>query len=129
MMTTGCPRVLNGVFSTAGADKPTAERYSSAQRRGAAMALCLHKTRSSCPLGTFAIGYLPGHRLHLANQGMGSMDRHTIANMGSRVEQCRRLARSTTDERAAKILLQIAEDGEADIARILAEGGQPGLSA
>lgn len=56
------------------------------------------------------------------------MDRHTIANMASRVEQCRRLAKSTTDERTAKILLKIAEEGEADIARMVAEGRELGSS-
>ena len=41
--------------------------------------------------------------------------------MRGRVEQCRRLARATTDDRTAKVLNQIADEGEADIARILAE--------
>ena len=44
-----------------------------------------------------------------------------IKKMRARVEQCRRLARSTTDDRTAEVLRQIADEGEADIARLLAE--------
>lgn len=43
-----------------------------------------------------------------------------IAKMRRRVEQCRRLARSTTDERTARILSGMADEGEADIQRLLA---------
>lgn len=52
------------------------------------------------------------------------VDNETIAKMASRVEQCRRLAKSTTDENTARILLQMAQEGEADIARMLAESGE-----
>lgn len=45
-----------------------------------------------------------------------------IRKMRGRVEQCRRLARSTTDERTADILNQMADEGEADIQRLLAGG-------
>jgi len=41
-----------------------------------------------------------------------------IANMRARVEQCRRLAAALTDKRAAEVLLKMAEEGEADIARL-----------
>jgi len=45
-----------------------------------------------------------------------------IAKMRGRVEQCRRLARSTTDEQTCKVLNEMADEGEADIKRLLAEG-------
>jgi hypothetical protein len=41
-----------------------------------------------------------------------------IMNMRARVAQCRLLARHTTDLRAAKILLQMADEGERDIQRL-----------
>ncbi len=44
-----------------------------------------------------------------------------IANIRSRVDRCARLAQSTTDPRAAAILRAMAEEGEADIARLLRE--------
>jgi hypothetical protein len=58
---------------------------------------------------------------------MRPMDERTVANMRSRVAQCRRLANTVTDARAAAILRQMAEEGDADLARILAEGadGKP----
>lgn len=45
-----------------------------------------------------------------------------IAKMRSRVAMCRRLADGTTDEKVAKTLRAMAEEGEADIARLLDEG-------
>lgn len=48
-----------------------------------------------------------------------------IAKMRGRVEQCRRLARSTTDERTASVLNQMADEGEADIKRLLTENAGP----
>ena len=45
-----------------------------------------------------------------------------IKKMRARVDQCRHLAKTTTDERTAQILRQIADEGEADIERLLAEG-------
>lgn len=41
-----------------------------------------------------------------------------IENMRARAEQCRRLARALTDRRASDILLKMAEEVEADIARL-----------
>jgi hypothetical protein len=49
------------------------------------------------------------------------MDDDIIANMQSRVDRCRRLAKDCTDERVAETLRQMAEEGEADIARHRAE--------
>jgi hypothetical protein len=46
------------------------------------------------------------------------MGKELIAHMRERVEKCRRLADMITDERAANILRQMAEDGEADIKRL-----------
>ena len=46
-------------------------------------------------------------------------DAATLANMRSRVERCRRLARGCTDDEVAKALLAMADEGEADIARML----------
>jgi len=48
------------------------------------------------------------------------VDDEMIAHMRSRVRQCRRLARECTDEKTAKTLLLMADEGERDIARILA---------
>lgn len=48
-----------------------------------------------------------------------------IAKMRSRVAMCRRLADGTTDERTAKILRSMADEGEADIARLLQNDGEP----
>jgi predicted DNA-binding protein (UPF0278 family) len=45
-----------------------------------------------------------------------------ISHMRARVEQCRRLAEMITDERAAAILRQMAEEAEADLRRL--EAGQ-----
>jgi hypothetical protein len=44
-----------------------------------------------------------------------------IGKIRGRVEQCRRLARSITDEHASTALNKMADEGEADIARLLAE--------
>jgi len=44
-----------------------------------------------------------------------------IAKMRSRVSRCRQLADSTSDPRTATILHSMADEGEADIARLLAE--------
>ena len=44
-----------------------------------------------------------------------------VEKMRGRVAQCRRLAETITDAKAAGILRQMAEEGEADIARIEAE--------
>jgi hypothetical protein len=44
-----------------------------------------------------------------------------LSGMRSRVAQCRRLAAQITDQRAATILRQMAEEGERDIKRLQAE--------
>jgi hypothetical protein len=49
------------------------------------------------------------------------MDPDILNNMMARVERCRLIARETTDERAARALLQIAAEGRADIARLFAQ--------
>jgi hypothetical protein len=46
-----------------------------------------------------------------------------LKRMKARVEQCRRLAAQITDPRAAQILRQMAEEGEADIRRLSPEEG------
>lgn len=47
-----------------------------------------------------------------------------LKRMKARVAQCRRLADATTDERAAKILRQMADEGEEDIRKMeLAQQG------
>ena len=46
-----------------------------------------------------------------------------MANMRARAEQCRRLADALTDRGAAAVLLKMAEEVEADIARL--EGEMP----
>ena len=47
-----------------------------------------------------------------------------IAKMRARVVRCRQLADGTTDLRTAKILRSMADEGEADIARLLEEKGR-----
>lgn len=49
------------------------------------------------------------------------MDDATLSNMRARVAQCRRLSETITDAKAAAILRQMADEGEADIARVEAE--------
>ena len=44
-----------------------------------------------------------------------------IAKMRGRIDLCRRLAASTTDPRTAKILREMADDGERDVGKLLAE--------
>jgi hypothetical protein len=44
-----------------------------------------------------------------------------IKKMRGRVEQCRRLARSTDDDQTAKVLNQMADEGEADIKKLQTE--------
>lgn len=46
------------------------------------------------------------------------MDEDVVANIRSRVERCRRLAASTTDRQVAAVLSQMAEEGEADLAKL-----------
>ena len=49
------------------------------------------------------------------------MSEEVIAKMRARVEQCRRLARATNDTHVADILRQMADEGEADIAKLESE--------
>lgn len=66
---------------------------------------------------------LPGNG-HEPSLFFGLMADDVLKRMKARVAQCRRLADATTDERAAKILRQMADEGEADIKRIeLAQEG------
>jgi hypothetical protein len=44
-----------------------------------------------------------------------------IAKIKARVEQCRRLAAATTDLRTAATLRGMADEGQADIERLLSE--------
>ena len=46
------------------------------------------------------------------------MSAELIAKMRGRIDQCRRLAKSTTDPRAAEILRQMADEGEADLKKL-----------
>jgi hypothetical protein len=48
------------------------------------------------------------------------MDDQIIANIKSRVERCRRLAKDCTDEKV-RGLMEMAAEGEADIARLMSE--------
>lgn len=58
----------------------------------------------------------------LPTEGKDCVERdELISKMMSRVERCRRLAQSTTDGQTATVLDQMADEGEADIARLLAE--------
>lgn len=49
------------------------------------------------------------------------MNDDVISHIRSRVERCRYLASVITDQKAAGILRQMAEDGEADIKRMEAQ--------
>ena len=50
------------------------------------------------------------------------MNEDVVENIRSRIERCRRLAAMITDRQAAEILLQMAEEGEKDIERLMARG-------
>lgn len=47
------------------------------------------------------------------------MDETTLANMRLRIERCRRLAATCTDEKVTASLLAMADEGESDIHRML----------
>ena len=49
------------------------------------------------------------------------MNADMVAKMRARIDQCRRLAGTITDPRAAKILRQMAAEGEADLTKMQAE--------
>ncbi|MBV9529266.1 hypothetical protein [Sphingomonas sp.] len=57
------------------------------------------------------------------------MDEDVVANIRARIERCRRLAASTTDRQVAAMLLQMAEEGDADLARLEADGGSASQAA
>lgn len=48
-------------------------------------------------------------------------DDDPLKRMRARIEQCRRLAGHVSDPQTVAILRQMAEDGEADLKRLLAE--------
>ena len=48
-----------------------------------------------------------------------------ISHIRSRVTRCRQLASMITDERAATVLRQMAEEGEADIRRLQEQAASP----
>ena len=48
-----------------------------------------------------------------------------LEHMRQRVEMCRRLAKSTTDHEAAKVLREMADQGEIDLERLLRERAAP----
>lgn len=50
-----------------------------------------------------------------------------IENMWARIEQCRRLAGLLHNPEASRMLLEMAEQGEADLKKLMAEegGGSP----
>ncbi|MDV3257174.1 MAG: hypothetical protein LOX97_05210 [Sphingomonas sp.] len=49
------------------------------------------------------------------------MNDDPLQNMRDRIERCRRLAEYVNDPRTTEALLQMAEQGEADLARLLEE--------
>ena len=49
---------------------------------------------------------------------MANEDAQVIARMRARADQCRRLASAMTDKQAAKVLMNMAEEVETDIARL-----------
>lgn len=63
---------------------------------------------------------IPGTLNQLVDWG-GVENAELIAKMRGRVAQCRSLAQSTSDPRTAKILNGMADEGEADIDRLLRE--------
>ena len=53
--------------------------------------------------------------------GGASMDEEVIEHIRSRIERCRRLAALITDKQAIEILLQLADEGEADLRQLEAQ--------
>ena len=47
-----------------------------------------------------------------------------LEHMRERIERCRRLAKYVNDPRTTEALLQMAEQGEIDLAKLLAERAQ-----
>ncbi|HEY1144367.1 MAG TPA: hypothetical protein VGE68_10120 [Sphingomicrobium sp.] len=50
-----------------------------------------------------------------------SDDEDPLSHIQDRIDLCRRLASSTTDREVAKVLAQMANEGEADLAKLRAE--------
>jgi hypothetical protein len=50
------------------------------------------------------------------------MNEQLMTNMLERMERCRRLANQTHDDRASKALREMAEEIEADLKRLKADG-------
>lgn len=57
------------------------------------------------------------------------MDEDIVANIRARVDRCRRLAASTTDRQVATVLLQMADEGDADLERLSGESEAEGETA
>ena len=55
---------------------------------------------------------------------MPTQNEPVINNMRARAEQCRRLAAALTDKRAAAVLVNMAEEVEADISRLEAKSDE-----
>lgn len=68
------------------------------------------------PLYTAHSGSPSGTAMRLAYSAV--MNDEVITKMRARVEQCRRLARTTNDAHVAQVLRQMADEGEADIAKL-----------
>ena len=51
----------------------------------------------------------------------GPSDGDPLDHMRQRIEMCRRLSKSINDAEAAKALREMAEQGEIDLAKLLAE--------
>ena len=49
------------------------------------------------------------------------MNDEVIRNMRARIEKCRRLAKYVNDPRTTEALMRMADEGEADLARLEAD--------
>lgn len=50
-----------------------------------------------------------------------------LSHMRERIERCRRLAKYVNDPRTTEALLDMAEQGEVDLARLIAEREERGI--
>jgi hypothetical protein len=57
----------------------------------------------------------------LTGNDLAGMSAELKRNMRARIDQCRRLAKYVNDPRTTEALLKMAEEGEADLARLEAE--------
>ena len=53
--------------------------------------------------------------------GSRRMSDDPLDHMRARIERCRRLAKYINDPRTTKALIEMAEEGERDLARLIAE--------